>query len=55
MGRTTIADTRAVLKLAEGGGLQNPVQLFALFEAGEAYRQLAEGELEGRAVITPRQ
>ena len=51
----SIADTRAVLELAAEGALQNPVQLFSLDEAAEAYRQLGAGELDGRAVITPAQ
>ena len=49
----TVADTRAVLELAEQGELQNRVELFDFNEdsVNRAYTKLAEGGLAGRAVI----
>jgi propanol-preferring alcohol dehydrogenase len=49
----TLADTRAVLALADQGVLRNDVELFELERAGEAFAKLAAGELLGRAVVTP--
>lgn len=49
----SIADTSAVLALAADGVIHNPVQLFSLDDAAEAYRQLGAGELRGRAVVSP--
>jgi propanol-preferring alcohol dehydrogenase len=42
-----------VLALAEAGHIRAHVQEFSIDTAGEAYRQMAAGELSGRAVIVP--
>jgi len=49
----TIADTRAVLALADRGLLRNDVELFDIADAQKAFEKLARGELLGRAVIVP--
>ncbi len=49
----TLADTHAVIALAEQGELSNPIQLFDFQEPdiSEAYEKLRRGQLNGRAVI----
>jgi alcohol dehydrogenase, propanol-preferring len=49
----TVADTRAVLELAEQGELHNRIEQFEFTEADiqRAYAKLASGDLIGRAVI----
>ncbi len=49
----TMADTRAVMELAEQGELHNRIELFEFNEDSiqKAYRKLASGDLVGRAVI----
>jgi len=49
----TIADTRAVLALADQGVLRNDVEFFELTDSPKAFAKLAAGELLGRAVIVP--
>jgi propanol-preferring alcohol dehydrogenase len=49
----TIADTRAVLELADQGALRNDVEFFDITESQKAFAKLAAGELLGRAVIVP--
>ena len=49
----TVADTRAVLALADQGVLRNDVELFDLDHAADAFGKLAAGELVGRAVVAP--
>ncbi len=49
----TIADTRAVLTLADQGVLRNDVELFDIADSQKAFEKLAAGELLGRAVIVP--
>lgn len=49
----TIADTRAVLELADQGLLRNDVELFDIADSQKAFAKLAAGELLGRAVIVP--
>lgn len=48
-----ISDTRAVVALARSGMISNEVETFALEDIGEAYRRLAEGSVQGRAVVNP--
>ncbi len=49
----TLADTRAVMSLAEQGELKNEIELFDFTEQGleTAYGRLGAGQLTGRAVI----
>lgn len=49
----TIADTKAVLSLAEQGELENRVEIFPFEESAirSAYQKLDQGALTGRAVI----
>jgi len=42
-----------VLELAAGGHLTPEITTFALDDAMDAYRQMADGTLQGRAVIVP--
>ena len=49
----TIADTRAVLALADQGLLRNDVEFFDITDSPKAFAKLAAGELLGRAVIVP--
>jgi propanol-preferring alcohol dehydrogenase len=49
----TIADTRAVLTLADEGLLRNDVELFDINDVETAFQKLASGQLAGRAVIVP--
>lgn len=49
----TIADTRAVIELAEAGSLRVEVERFPLERAADAYAALAAGTLRGRAVVVP--
>lgn len=49
----TIADTRAVLALADQGVLRNDVEFFDIADSQKAFAKLAAGELLGRAVIVP--
>ena len=49
----TIADTRAVLALADQGVLRNDVEFFDIADSQKAFSKLAAGELLGRAVIVP--
>jgi propanol-preferring alcohol dehydrogenase len=44
-----------VLALARSGQIRSRVQTFPLGQAAEAYAQLRDGTIEGRAVITPQQ
>ncbi len=50
---STIADLRAVVALAEAGRLVNDTERFAFSDVPRAYQRLDEGELTGRAVVTP--
>ena len=49
----TVADTSAVMELAEQGELENRIEWFDFDEASiqSAYQKLASGDLNGRAVI----
>jgi len=49
----TIADTRAVLALADQGLLRNDVELFDIDDVETAFEKLSSGRLTGRAVIVP--
>ena len=49
----TIADTRAVLALADQGVLRNDVELFDIADTEKAFAKLAAGEVLGRALIVP--
>jgi propanol-preferring alcohol dehydrogenase len=49
----TLADTHAVLALADDGVLRNDVEFFDIAESSTAFEKLAAGELLGRAVIVP--
>jgi propanol-preferring alcohol dehydrogenase len=48
-----IAELMEVVTLAQAGKIQMLVEHFPLERAGEAYRLLHEGKIQGRAVITP--
>jgi alcohol dehydrogenase, propanol-preferring len=48
-----IADARAVIALAEAGRLVVDVEVYPLERVAEAYADLDEGRLRGRAVVTP--
>jgi alcohol dehydrogenase, propanol-preferring len=47
----TIADTRAVIALAEAGDIRVDVEEFSFDDIEVAYQRLQQGELQGRAVI----
>lgn len=49
----TMADTHAVLKLADQGALRSDVEFFDIADASVAFEKLTAGELLGRAVIVP--
>lgn len=51
--RSDIADALDVMALAEAGALRVDVDLYPLARVAEAYDDLHEGRLRGRAVITP--
>ena len=48
-----IPELMEVVTLAQAGKIQMLVEHFPLERAGEAYRRLREGRIQGRAVITP--
>jgi alcohol dehydrogenase, propanol-preferring len=48
-----IGELMDVVSLAQAGKIQMLVEHFPLERAGEAYRLLHEGKIQGRAVITP--
>jgi propanol-preferring alcohol dehydrogenase len=50
---STIADAHEVLALAEAGLVRSDIDLFPLSRVAEAYARLEEGQLRGRAVVTP--
>ena len=49
----TIADTRAVIALAEAGRVRIDVERYALADVATAYADLESGALRGRAVVIP--
>jgi propanol-preferring alcohol dehydrogenase len=49
----SITDLMEVVALAQAGKIQMLVEQFPLERAGEAYQLLREGQIQGRAVITP--
>ena len=49
----SLPELMEVLDLARHGAIQLRTQRFGLKDAAEAYRQLAAGEIDGRAVIVP--
>ena len=49
----SIGELMEVVALAEAGKIQMLVEHFPLERAADAYRYLAEGKVQGRAVITP--
>jgi alcohol dehydrogenase, propanol-preferring len=48
-----ITELMDVVSLAQAGKIQMLVEYFPLERAGEAYRLLRDGKIQGRAVITP--
>jgi alcohol dehydrogenase, propanol-preferring len=48
-----ISDAQAVMTLAEEGLIRSDVDVFPLERVAEAYEALDNGELRGRAVVTP--
>ena len=48
-----ISELMEVVELAQAGKIKMLVEHFPLERAGEAYRLLREGKIQGRAVITP--
>jgi len=50
---STIADAQEVIALAEAGRIRSDVDVFAFHRVSEAYEQLEQGRLHGRAVVTP--
>ena len=49
----TIPELMEVVSLAQAGKIKMLVEYFPLERAGEAYRLLHDGKIQGRAVITP--
>lgn len=49
----TLPELMEVIALAQSGRLRADVHRFSLESAPDAYRQLSEGKITGRAVITP--
>jgi propanol-preferring alcohol dehydrogenase len=49
---SSIADVQDVIQLATSGVIRNDVRRFSFAEVEDAYRQLAAGTLNGRAIIT---
>ena len=49
----SIPELMEVVDLAQAGKIKMLVEHFPLERAGEAYRLLHEGKIQGRAVITP--
>jgi propanol-preferring alcohol dehydrogenase len=49
----TLPELLDVIELARSGRIQADVQRFSLDDAADAYRQMREGTLEGRAVVVP--
>jgi alcohol dehydrogenase, propanol-preferring len=50
---SSIADVQAVVALAEAGVIRSEVDLYPLSRVEDAYAALENGELRGRAVVTP--
>jgi propanol-preferring alcohol dehydrogenase len=50
---SSIADVQAVVALAEAGVIHSEVDLYPLSRVEDAYAALENGELRGRAVVTP--
>jgi alcohol dehydrogenase, propanol-preferring len=50
---SSIADAHEVVRLAEAGLIESPVDLFPLAEVAAAYQRLDQGTLRGRAVVQP--
>jgi propanol-preferring alcohol dehydrogenase len=48
-----ITELMEVVNLAQAGKIKMLVEHFPLERAGEAYRLLHDGKIQGRAVITP--
>jgi len=49
----SISELMEVVSLAQAGKIHMLVEHFPLERAGEAYRRLHDGEIQGRAVMTP--